>query len=279
MLAVWVPFSEAEPLPNTDRPTNIPELSLLMSVTLSCWQDRLELAAALRWANRLGFSEGVCNHFSLAVADHDGVIRGNRFLINPYGWHWSEITASSLLLCDAAGNVLEGDDKVEATAFFIHSRIHLTAPHATAVLHTHMPYATALTLVEEGRLLMCEQNALAFYDRIAYDDTYAGLALGAEEGDRIAARLGSANVLFMASHGVTVTGASLRQAFNDLYYLERACQVQVLARSTGQPLRRLSDNVIKNTAAQLRDEFPQVAERHFAALVRILAREEPDYAS
>ncbi len=250
-----------------------------MNTTLSCWQDRVELAAALRWADRLGYTEGVCNHFSLAVADSDGVVHGNRFLINPYGWHWSEITASSLVLCNANGDVLEGDNEVEATAFFIHSRIHHQAPHATAVLHTHMPYATALTLLEDGRLAMCEQNALAFHDRIAYDDTYAGLALDAEEGDRIAGRLGSANVLFMASHGVTVTGPNLRQAFNDLYYLERACQAQVLARSTGQPLRRLSDNVIKKTANQLQEEFPRVAERHFAALLRILERDQPDYAS
>lgn len=250
-----------------------------MTTTASYWQDRVELAAALRWAARLGYTEGVCNHFSLAVADSDGVVRGHRFLINPYGWHWSEITASSLVLCDAAGNVLEGDNEIEATAFFIHSRIHLKAAHATAVLHTHMPYATALTLLEDGRLAMCEQNALAFYDRIVYDDTYAGLALDNEEGDRIAARLGAANILFMASHGVTVTGPTLRQAFNDLYYLERACMAQVLARSTGQPLRRLADNVIKKTAAQLRDEFPKVAERHFAALLRMLDRQEPDYAT
>ncbi|MFO1352462.1 MAG: aldolase [Gammaproteobacteria bacterium] len=240
-------------------------------------QNRLDLAVALRWAARLGLNEGVDNHFSLAVPDDDRVIRGHRFLINPYGWHWSEITASSLVLCDAKGNVLEGDNGVEETAFFIHSRIHVNAPNAVAVLHTHMPYTTSLTLLEEGRLEMCEQNALMFYGRIAYDDEYGGLALDAAEGDRVAAKMGAANVLLMASHGVTVIGPSMRDAFNDLYYLERAAMFQVLARSTGGRLRRLSDNVIKKTAAQMVDDRPQVAKRHFAALGRILDREQPEY--
>ena len=242
-------------------------------------QARTDLAAALRWAVRFGLNEGVDNHFSLAVPDDDGVIRGNRFLINPYGWHWSEVTASSLVLCDADGNVLEGDNEVEDTAFFIHSRIHINAPNAIAVLHTHMPYTTSLTLLEDGRLEMCEQNALAFHGRIAYDDDYDGLALDRSEGDRLARKMGSASILFMANHGVTVTGPSVGEAFNDLYYLERACMFQVLARSTGKPLRTLAASVIDKTAKQLIDEFPKVAERHFIALKRILDKEEPEYAS
>jgi ribulose-5-phosphate 4-epimerase/fuculose-1-phosphate aldolase len=129
---------------------------------------RVDLACSLRWAARMGMNEGVDNHFSLAVPDEDGVVRGNRFLINPYGWHWSEITASSLVLCDVEGNVLEGDNEVEDTAFYIHSRVHNAAPHAVCVLHTHMPYATALTLLEGGRLEMCEQNALMFDERSGF---------------------------------------------------------------------------------------------------------------
>ena len=251
----------------------------MTNTTYSHWKERIDLAAALRWAARMGLNEGVDNHFSLAVADDDGVIRGNRFLINPYGWHWSELTASCLVLCDAEGKVLEGNNVVEDTAFFIHSRIHVKVPHATCVLHTHMPHATALTLLEDGRLEMCEQNALAFYGRVAYDDVYGGLALDCDEGDRIASKMGDASVLFMASHGVTVVGPSVRDAFNDLYYLERACQFQILARSTGQPLRKLSDNVLKKTAAQMVDEIPKVAERHFTALKRMLEKQEPEFAS
>ncbi len=238
---------------------------------------RIDLAAALRWAARLGLHEGVDNHFSLTVPDEDGVVRGNRFLINPCGWHWSEITASSLVLCDAEGTVLEGNNRVEATAFFIHSRVHVNVPNAVAVMHTHMPYATALTLLAGGRLEMCEQNALSFYDRIAYDEAYDGLALDRQEGDRLAREMGHCSVLFMAGHGILVTGPSVHEAFNDLYYLERAAMFQVLARSTGAPLHTIAEAVVHKTREQMAIEMPRVAERHFAALKRMLDKEEPEY--
>jgi ribulose-5-phosphate 4-epimerase/fuculose-1-phosphate aldolase len=247
----------------------------LTSPTLQ--QQRVDLACAFRWAARLNMQEGVCNHFSLAVADEDGIARGDRFLINPYGWHWSEITASSLVLCDADGNVLEGTETVEPTAFFIHSRVHLKAPQAACVMHTHMPHATALTLREGGRLEMCEQNALLFYGRLAYDDEYGGLALDSSEGDRIAARLGNSSALMLASHGVVVTGRNVAEAFTDLYYLERAAQVQILARSDGSRLRTIPEDVQRRAAAQHMQEYAGLADRHFTALRRILDREEPDY--
>jgi ribulose-5-phosphate 4-epimerase/fuculose-1-phosphate aldolase len=240
-------------------------------------QLRVDLACALRWAVRMGLNEGVDNHFSAAVPDADGVVRGDRFLINPVGWHWSEITANSLVLCDADGNVLEGDNEVEPTAFYIHSRIHLKVPQAQVVLHTHMPYTTALTLLEDGELAMCEQNALAFDGRIAYDNDYQGLALDAGEGDRLAAKMGNRSVLMMANHGVTVAGPNVACAFNDLYYLERAAQFQILARSTGGKLREISESIRALARQQFVGEMEKVADRHFKALRRMLDREEPEY--
>ena len=238
---------------------------------------RIDLACALRWAVRYGLHEGVDNHFSMAVPDADGIVRGNRFLINPHGWHWSEVTATSLVLCDADGKVLEGDNTVEDTAFYIHSRVHLGVPSATVVLHTHMPHATALTCLEDGRLKMCEQNALMFHDRIAYDDEYHGLALDSDEGDRLVRALGNRSVMFMASHGILVTGSSVAEAFTDLYYLERAAMFQVLARSTGGTLRSIDDEVVNRTAEQMTTELPKLADRHFSALRRMLDHEEPNY--
>ena len=238
---------------------------------------RLDLAAGLRWAARHNLHEGVDNHFSIAVPDEDGISRGERFLINPYGWHWSEITASSLVLCDDQGNVLEGDNFVEDTAFFIHSRLHIGAPHATCVLHTHMPYATSITLVEGGRLEMMEQNALLFDGRIAYDDDYEGLALASEEGDRLARKIGNNSILFMASHGIVVAGPTVADAFNDMYYLERASMFQVLARSQGGKLRTISDKVRAEARQQFSTEAPKIADRHFTALRRILDQTEPAY--
>ncbi|MFT5447810.1 MAG: ribulose-5-phosphate 4-epimerase/fuculose-1-phosphate aldolase [Gammaproteobacteria bacterium] len=244
---------------------------------MSLQQLRTELACSLRWAARLGLHEGVDNHFSVAVPSDDGVVRGDRFLINPYGWHWSEITASSLVLSDAEGNVLEGENSVETTAFCIHAPIHRLVPNAVVVLHTHMPHATALTLLEGGRLEMCEQNALMFDDRISYDDNYEGLALDESEGERMAGRIGNRSALFLASHGVIVTGPTVADAFNDLYYLERAAMFQVLARSTGGKLRTISLRVRENIQQQFAQDRPLLAQRHFTALQRILDKQEPDY--
>jgi len=238
---------------------------------------REDLACALRWAVRLNLHEGVDNHFSAVAPGEDGEARGDRFLINPYGLHWSEMTASALCLCDAEGRVLEGGGKVESTAFHIHSRIHVNAPSAKVVLHTHQPYSTAITLLEGGRLEMCEQNALMFDDRIAYDDDYDGLALDNDEGDRLARAMGNRSIAFLASHGVIVSGETVGGAFTDLYYLERAAQFQMIAKATGGALRTISDTVRNSVRQQFAEERPKLADRHFAALKRILDREEPEY--
>ena len=234
---------------------------------------RVDLAAAFRLAVRMDLHEGVCNHFSAMMPG------GGRFLLNRYGLHWSEVTASNLLSLDAAGNVLAGEGEFEKTAFWIHSRIHLAHPRAACVLHTHMPYATTLTLLEGARLEMAEQNALRFHDDIAYDDTYNGLVVDAAEGDRLARALGAKRVLFLASHGVIVVGASVAEAFDLLYYLERACRLQVMARMMGGRLRAVRPEVVRATCAMMRDDAAKYAEAHFAALKRLLDREEPAYSS
>jgi ribulose-5-phosphate 4-epimerase/fuculose-1-phosphate aldolase len=142
-----------------------------------------------------------------------------------------------------------------------------------------MPYATALTLVEGGRLEWCNQNTLRFFGHVAYDDTYNGLALDAAEGERIAAQLdGGHTVLFMASHGVTVVGRSLAWAFDDLYYLERACMHQVLAvqAAAGRPLRRVPDALCARVAAQIDGERQQ-SDLFFEATKRLLDRDAPGW--
>jgi ribulose-5-phosphate 4-epimerase/fuculose-1-phosphate aldolase len=233
---------------------------------------RIDLAAAFRLAVRLDMHEGVCNHFSVMLPD------GKRFLLNRYGLHWSEVTASNLLALDADGRILAGDGEYEKTAFYIHSRIHLASPHAACVLHTHMPYATTLTLLEGGRLEMVEQNALRFYDDIAYDDEYNGLVVDNAEGDRLARVLGTKRVLFLANHGVIAVGPSVAEAFDSLYYLERACRLQVLARMMGARLRPVRPEVVQSAFRMMRDDAPKYAGAHFSALKRVLEREEPGYS-
>lgn len=237
---------------------------------------RVDLAAAFRLAVRLDLHEGVCNHFSAMLPS--GKNEGSRFLLNRFGLHWSEVTASNLLALDADGNVLDGEGEFEKTAFYIHSRIHLANPRATCVLHTHMPYATALTLLEPGRLEMVEQNALRFHDDIAYDDTYNGLVVDNAEGDRLARVLGGKRVLFLANHGVIVVGTSVAEAFDGLYYLERAARLQVLARSMGGRIRPVRPEVVSATCKLMGVDLAKYSEAHFSALKRILDREEPAYS-
>jgi len=237
---------------------------------------RVDLAAAFRLAVRLDMHEGVCNHLSAMLPG------GKSFLLNRYGLHWSEVSASNLLALDADGRLLGGEGEFEKTAFYIHSRIHLAHPRATCVLHTHMPYATALTLLDGGRLEMVEQNALRFHNDIAYDDVYNGLVVDNAEGDRLARALGSKRVMFLANHGVIVVGPTVAEAFDLMYYLERACRLQVLARSmmanSGGKCRPVRPEVVEQTYKLILADTPKDAGAHFEALKRILDREEPAYS-
>src|SRR4051794_21703334 len=117
----------------------------MSSTSITIAEVRRDLTAILRWSSRLGMSEGICNHYSFAVGD-------DRFLVNPFGYHWSELKASQMLLVDHDGTIVEGEGKVEPTAMFIHLQIHRGLPHARCVLHTHMPFATALAALQHGRL-------------------------------------------------------------------------------------------------------------------------------
>jgi ribulose-5-phosphate 4-epimerase/fuculose-1-phosphate aldolase len=234
-------------------------------------QARADLTAALRWASRLNFGEGVCNHFSMELPGEPG-----RFLINPQGLHWSEVTTGDLVIVDAHGRKVSGRHSVEPTAFFIHGSIHRGKATAKCVLHTHMPYATTLTSIQGGRLEWASQNSLKFYGRIAYDDNYNGLALDESEGDRMCAQLANADVIFLANHGIIVTGPTMAAAFDDLYYLERACMLQVLAMGTGRPLRIVAEAIAAKTGRQMAEESGQAA-LHFAALQRLLDRDEPGW--
>ncbi len=235
-------------------------------------QARVDLAACFRMAARLGLQEGICNHFSFVVPGRDDL-----FLVNPYGWAFSEITASRLLICDFHGNVVAGEGVPEATAFYIHARLHLKQPRAKAAFHTHMPNATALGMLEGPPLVWAGQTALKFYGRTLVDEDYNGLALDEAEGDRIAASLGDADVVFMRNHGVMVLGPTIAEAWDDLYYLERACEVQRLAMATGRPLKPVAPEMAARTYAQMREGDGESARLHLESIKRILTKEAPDF--
>ena len=241
-------------------------------------QARVDLAAAHRLADRQGFSEGIFNHFTLSVPGTD-----DRYLQIPFGLHWSEVTSSCLIEVGYDGRLVSGSGEIERSAFCIHAPIHRLIPSAACVLHTHMPFATALTRLEEPRIEAIGQTEIAFLDCVGYDDEYTGLAMEPAEGERLAGVLGPKNkVLFMANHGVLVVGETVAEAYDRLYYLERACQVQLYALWTGRRLKHVSREIVEHTlrqyAASSSYQGKPGCEHHFAALKRMLDRREPDYS-
>jgi len=225
---------------------------------------RSDLALALRAADYHGLSEGVCNHFSIALPD-----ASEHFLINPRGLHWSEIRGADIVMVDADGRRLAGRHDVEPTAMFIHAAVHRIA-RKTCVLHTHMPHASALTLTEARALdPALSQTAMRFFGRLAVDRHYNGLALSAAEGERIATAMGGADVVFLANHGVIVCGERIDHAYDDLYYLERASRQQLLAASSGMRLAPVDRAMAEKVAAQTLGERTQ-SELFFEAIRRML---------
>ena len=233
---------------------------------------RIELAATCRWAARLGMQSGVCNHFSVAVPG-----RPDLMLINPEGFFWSEVTASSLVLATHDGTILSTNgNTVELTAFCIHAPIHRLRPQAVAVLHTHMHHATAICMREGGTIAPAYLSAMSFLTKISYDRGFEGAAVTPAEGERLAGVLGDAVVLMMDNHGPLVVGPTLGEAMLTLIYLEDTCKMQLLAEAGGaklQPIQqRLLDRVPPHSPM-----FQGYGRTFMTAMIRKLTREEPEF--
>ncbi len=236
------------------------------------YDERVDLACAFRWTARFDMHEHVANHFSLAVSED-----GSQFLINPCGRHFSRVRASELILCDANdAATMERPDAPDPTAWGLHGSVHRHCPQARCVLHVHSKYATVLASLDDSTIPPIDQNTARFYKRTVIDDGYGGLALG-DEGKRCAELLGDKNVMIMGNHGVMVVGDSVAAAFDDLYFIERACRTLITAYMTGRPLRVLSDEIAEKTAREWESYPGNMAEQHFKELKAILDAEEPDY--
>jgi ribulose-5-phosphate 4-epimerase/fuculose-1-phosphate aldolase len=243
------------------------------------WQARVDLAAAHRLAFNQGFSEGIFNHLTFVVPG-----RSDRYYQIPFGTHWSEVTASSFMEVGIDdGLVKRGEGDVERSCYCIHAPIHKALPQAKAVFHTHMPYASALTRLEDPRIKEIGQTEVGMAGKIAYDDEYTGPAFDPAEGERLASVIGNKTVLFMANHGISTVGETIAAAYDRLYYIERAAQVQIYAMWTGQRLKQLPEPVVEKTKREISEtgfyQGPSPAQRHFDALKRMLDRNEPDYAT
>lgn len=235
------------------------------------YDHRVNLACAFRWAFRLDMHESVANHFSLSVSED-----GSRFLINPNGRHFSRIRASELLLVDAHDhNTMQAKDAPDPTAWGLHGSLHRHCPHARCVLHAHPTYSTVLASLADSTMLAIDQNSARFYNRVVIDDSFDGMAF-AQEGERCAKLLGNNKIMIMGNHGILVVAPSVAEAFDDLYYFERAAKNLVLAYGSGKPVKLLSAQTAEKTARQW-EGYQGLAQKHFSELQAILDEEEPDY--
>jgi ribulose-5-phosphate 4-epimerase/fuculose-1-phosphate aldolase len=242
------------------------------------WQARVDLAAAHRLAVLHGLHEGIFNHFTLAVPNAD-----DRYYQIPFGLHWSEVTASTFMEVSYDGTLIKGEGEVERSGYCIHAPMHRLSKEAACVLHTHMPFASALTRLKDQRILPIGQTELGVSMQTAYDDEYTGPGFDPAEGERLVGAIGDKSILLMANHGAVTIGRTVAAAYDRMYYLERVAQVQMYAMWTGQPLHVLSQDVIDKTIEQFKKSPTYYgrpnAEHHFDALKRMLDREQPDYTN
>ena len=233
-------------------------------------QERVNLAAAFRWAARLNMHEAVANHFSLAVSDD-----GSQFLLNPIGLHFSEICARDLILLDSNdSSTMSQPNAPDPTAWAIHGAIHRNNPQARCILHVHPKYATILACLEDKTIKPIDQNTMRFYEKVSIDNGYDGMGLG-DEAERLRTILGNNSVMLMGNHGVLTAAKTVAQAFDDLFYFERSCKTLIGAYQTGKKLHLASHEVATKTAQQW--EKYNASDLHFDALKRILDKEEADY--
>ncbi|MDF1609783.1 class II aldolase/adducin family protein [Hoeflea sp. YIM 152468] len=236
-------------------------------------QLRIDLAAALRLAAYYDWHEGVANHFSAAVSPD-----GRKFLVNPRWKHFSRAKASELLLVDADDpETMKRDNAPDPSAWAIHSAIHRRVPHARVVLHLHPPYATTLATLKDPSIKPVDQVTARFFNRLAMDMEFGGIASEEAEGERIASTIGNHSSVMMANHGVTTVAPTVAEAFDAMYHLERAARTMVLAYSTGQPLNIMNDELAESVAQEW-DVYKDAEFSHFEEMKQVLDRENPGYA-
>ncbi len=237
------------------------------------WALRVELAAAFRLAVLNDWHEAVANHFSLATDE-----TGSRFLMNPRWMHFGRIRASDLLALDANDpDTMQRPDAPDPSAWCIHGRLHALVPQARCVLHVHSPYATAVASLADPTIPPIDQNTARFFRRVAVDLEYGGIADHVAEGERLARVIGEHRRMMMGNHGVIVVAPTVAEAFDDLYYLERACRTLILAYSSGRPLSVLSDEVAEATARGW-EAYSEASHAHFAEVRRLLDARGETYA-
>jgi ribulose-5-phosphate 4-epimerase/fuculose-1-phosphate aldolase len=237
------------------------------------WQTRTDLAACYRLVHHFGMDDLVYNHISARVPGEEG-----HFLINAYGMTYDEVTASSLVKIDFDGNIVQDSGTgygINRAGFVIHSAVHRGRPDVACVIHTHTPAGMAVSAMECG-LLPITQNAM-FFSGVGYHD-YEGPAVDLDEQKRLVSDLGSHVAMILRNHGLLAVGATIPEAFITLYWLERACQAQVLAVSTEKPLTTPKAEVIETTNQRYKPgQRRSIGELEWAGLLRLVERRYPGF--
>ena len=239
--------------------------------------DKLEilndLAAVFRWTARLNMNEAVANHFSVSVPDSS-----EDFYVNGSGMHFSTIKSSDLVLIEQS-KINELKDKpelVDPTALYIHGSIHKKVPHAKCILHVHSKYATALATLEDPTLPPIDQNSMRFFNRVGVYSDFGGMGFE-EEAKKMANKIGNKKVLLMSNHGILTTGQTVAEAFDELFYFEKACETYITALSTNKKLKIVSDEIAEKTAQEWENCSPTHQDLHLKAIRSILDSEDPSY--
>jgi len=231
-----------------------------------------DLAAVFRWTAKLDMHEGIANHFSVCMPD------SNNFYVNGSGMHFSTIKASNLIFVEQSKieEIKKNPDLVDPTAINIHGAIHKKVPHARCILHVHSKYATALSALKNPTLPPIDQNSMRFYNRVSVYNDFGGLGFE-EESNKMAACIGNYHTMLLANHGILITGQTVAQAFDELYYFEKACETYITALSTHKELKIVTPEVAEKTAQDWENYPTGLGEIHLKAIRSILDKEDPTY--
>jgi len=248
----------------------------LAGVSAEEWKVRCDLAALYRLVAHHRMTDLIYTHISARLPGPE-----NHFLINQYGVMFHEMRASDLVKIDYDGNVV-GDEnqsrRVNAAGFCIHSAIHMARHDLVCVVHTHTAAGMAVAAQKHG-LLPLSQHALKFYGHLAYHG-YEGIALDLDERERLVSDLGEHRAMILQNHGLLVAGRTIPEAFNNIYYLERACQAQVAALAGGTELVTPPEAVRLHTAEQFnREGSLEHYEMMWESCLRLVEHDRPDYRS
>ena len=231
-----------------------------------------DLAAVFRWTAKLNMNEGIANHFSVCLPN------SNDFYVNGSGMHFSSIKASDMVLIEQnkIEEIKKKPELVDPTALNIHGIIHKKVPHARCILHVHSKYATALSTLKDPTLQPIDQNTMRFYNRVATYDDFGGLGFE-EESHKMATAIGNNRSMLLANHGILTVGQTVGQAFDELYYFEKACETYIIALSTNKELKIANSKVAEKTAQEWENYPVNMGEQHLKAIRSILDKEDPSY--